>query len=147
MSIMCPICGYPDIREPSLKWSICPSCGTQFGLTDRGRTHDEIRAMWIAGGARWHSSVVTRPPNWSPLQQLANINYKPTSEDVRAMVSRTEVASVALKPSSVVRVRYVAVGISQSPGSYILMWNTGARLMPLTHPTEPVPGSFTKQTA
>jgi hypothetical protein len=147
MSIMCPICGYPDIREPSLKWSICPSCGTKFGLTNIGRTDDEIRAMWIAGGACWHSSVVTQPRYWSPIRQLQNIGYVPTIEEIRAIASHREDTSMAIGPSSNVRVRNIAVQINQSRVPNPLKWVAGLRLLPESHFIEVVSGSFTPQTA
>src|SRR3954451_143592 len=79
--INCPVCGYDRLTEP-LRWSFCPSCGTEFGYSDRGRSYDVLRASWLREGARWDSEVIPQPPNWDPIAQLRNINYIGTATDV-----------------------------------------------------------------
>jgi hypothetical protein len=73
----CPVCGYPDLDEPIADatgeptYAICPSCGTQFGADDLGRTHEELRAAWVADGMRWWSEAKPAPVGWSAAAQLA----------------------------------------------------------------------------
>jgi predicted RNA-binding Zn-ribbon protein involved in translation (DUF1610 family) len=73
----CPVCGYADLDEPHVdasgehSFAICPSCGTQFGHDDATRTHEELRRLWVAEGARWWSEVKAPPEGWSGSAQLA----------------------------------------------------------------------------
>jgi hypothetical protein len=69
---MCPVCGYL-MQYPPKDHHICPSCGTEFGYDDAGRTHAELRAEWLRAGANWWSPVNPRPGNWEPYIQLNNI--------------------------------------------------------------------------
>ncbi len=87
----CPVCGYPEMPL-RLKWEICPSCGTEFGLSDAGRSHDELRQLWIASGAKWTSNVVVQPPFWAPITQLRNVGYEATDQDVKSMVAADQVS-------------------------------------------------------
>lgn len=76
MSHTCPVCGYAQLEEPAVDlvgeptYSICPSCGTQFGYDDATRTHDDLRAEWLAGGALWWSEVKPAPSGWTGKAQL-----------------------------------------------------------------------------
>jgi len=78
--ITCPVCGY-DQLEPPLRWKICPSCGTEFGYSDQGRSYDELRTEWIRAGAQWDSTVVKKPRGWNSVTQLHNIAYPATRAD------------------------------------------------------------------
>ena len=69
---ICPVCGFL-MRYPPRDWHICPSCGTEFGYEDVGRTHEELKNGWIARGMRWWSPVETPPIGWSPIEQLNNL--------------------------------------------------------------------------
>ena len=93
MKFQCPVCGFDDISGPRLKWSICPSCGTQFGLTDANRTPGEIRAYWISQGAKWQSTARQRPRNWNPAAQLRTVGYCVTAEDLLAMALQTTIST------------------------------------------------------
>lgn len=54
----CPVCQYPKLKElPDNNYGICPQCGTEFGYDDDGKTHEELRSEWIAGGSKWWSSI------------------------------------------------------------------------------------------
>ncbi len=72
----CRVCGYPSLDEPPIDptgsptYSMCPSCGTQFGADDVERTHDELRAAWVAGGCVWWSEHQPPPEGWSAAEQL-----------------------------------------------------------------------------
>lgn len=66
---LCPVCGFP-MRYPPRDWHICPSCGTEFGYDDVGRTFHELRLQWLASGPRWWSPVDPVPGNWNPFLQM-----------------------------------------------------------------------------
>ena len=72
----CPVCGY---RMPYTadNFHICPSCGTEFGYDDAGRTHAELRSIWLKSGAKWWSPVDPQPEGWDPYSQLENILHIP----------------------------------------------------------------------
>jgi hypothetical protein len=54
---------------PAQEYNICPCCGTEFENDDQVRSHAQIRAFWIASGARW---FFRQPPVfWNPWSQLA----------------------------------------------------------------------------
>lgn len=61
------------MRLPPADFHICPSCGTEFGYDDAGRTHTELRAVWLRGGAHWWSPVDRAPAGWDPYMQISNI--------------------------------------------------------------------------
>ena len=86
MKLTCAVCGYDKIDEPKLRWSICPCCGTQFGLSDCGRSHEELRATWILNGAIWNSAAAAPVAGWDPIAQLRNINYTATDSDRRQIL-------------------------------------------------------------
>ena len=83
--MFCPVCGYDGLVEP-IKWKICPSCGTEFGYSDRGRGYDVLRNHWILSGCKWSSQRQPSPPNWSPSQQLLNIGYKSRGQVLEAII-------------------------------------------------------------
>ena len=65
----CPVCGYSH-RIPAGDCDICPSCGTQFGYSDSGRTHTQLREVWVQNGAPWSSWAYQPPLAWNPWMQL-----------------------------------------------------------------------------
>jgi hypothetical protein len=73
MIYTCAVCGSDRLSSPPADYTICPSCGTEFGYTDFATSHEELRRRWMAGGARWWSPNTPPPPNWSPVEQLARI--------------------------------------------------------------------------
>ena len=76
---ICPVCGYNGLHEPAYdrfgcsSFEICPCCGTEFGYQDAGRSHESLRAEWIANGMPWWSDARKAPPDWNPLQQLRSL--------------------------------------------------------------------------
>lgn len=76
MNTYCPVCGY-DFQEPVRDSMICRCCGTQFGYQDSARSHAELRARWLAEGAKWHSRRVPPPVGWSPLKQWEQAGLLP----------------------------------------------------------------------
>lgn len=68
MKFTCPVCFYEKLPYPPRDYHICPCCGTEFGSDDAEFSHDQLREMWIAGGANWFFG---RPPDkWNPWLQL-----------------------------------------------------------------------------
>ena len=70
----CPVCGYP-MHDPPKDNNICPSCGTEFGYHDSGRTFAELRQEWIRCGAPWSDAAVRPPANWNPYIQMQNAGF------------------------------------------------------------------------
>lgn len=77
MKHMCPVCGYADLKAAPQDYEICPSCGTEFGLDDSERTHEELRKAWIASGAHWFSDRTRPPSGWNATEQLADADMLP----------------------------------------------------------------------
>src|ERR1700683_5626964 len=74
---ICPVCGFL-MRYPARDWHICPSCGTEFGYEDIGRSYEELRLAWFQRGAHWWSPAEREPVGWNPLEQLNNLSvYQP----------------------------------------------------------------------
>lgn len=91
----CLVCGFDELRRPPRDHTICPSCGTQFGLTDAGpeplpEIHAALRQRWIDRGPRWSSRVIAAPPHWNPWNQIVNANLP-------ANITWLEHLSVAVK--------------------------------------------------
>ena len=82
MSYICPVCGYPELKEvPSSEttggsYEICPSCGFQFGISDEdsGYSYEQWRQEWIAEGMPWRSIGIRRPAKWDPTAQLNHLS-------------------------------------------------------------------------
>jgi hypothetical protein len=72
MNYLCPVCGFAELRVPPSDFSICPSCGTEFGYDDSSLTHEQLRNIWIASGAHWFAVDEWQiPQHWNPFVQLA----------------------------------------------------------------------------
>ncbi len=88
------VCGYNQM-EPLELGIICPSCGTQYGVSDEDATYPELRHRWIsADHARWWSRYTTPPVGWSAVAQLRSIGYKCTASDMQK-INEHEPALVA----------------------------------------------------
>jgi hypothetical protein len=78
---MCPICGFPDLRDPPRRskqdssHEICRSCGFEFGVSDndQGFTDEQWRKKWIDNGMRWQSAGCKPADGWNPIEQLRNL--------------------------------------------------------------------------
>lgn len=70
---LCPVCGYDQLEDPPKNFTICPSCGTEYGFDDAFLTYPELRAAWVRNGTRWWSPVDPLPTNWNPSTQLLKI--------------------------------------------------------------------------
>jgi|SRR5271165_4897164 len=71
---ICPVCGYA-MSYPPRDFHICPSCGTEFGYHDAGRTYDELRRLWLETGPRWWSRSRPTPAHWDPWRQLREAGH------------------------------------------------------------------------
>jgi hypothetical protein len=71
----CPVCGYEQLQDPPRNYSICPSCGTEFGLDDAKKSHVQLRLEWVMAGGNWFSRARRPPPNWNPWQQLIGAGF------------------------------------------------------------------------
>lgn len=75
----CPVCGYNHMDEPAYDrmgcatYTICPSCGTEFGYDDSNAAHAQLRERWIGGGMNWWSKATAPPPGWNPERQLQRV--------------------------------------------------------------------------
>jgi hypothetical protein len=75
MPYECPVCGYKALPEPPSNFSICPSCGTEFGYDDASTSHAALRRNWITHGFPWFSRSRPSPPNWNAWKQLIDAGY------------------------------------------------------------------------
>jgi hypothetical protein len=70
MNYRCPVCMYPRLPYPPRAYHICPCCSTEFGNDDAEYSVEQLREMWVAGGANWFFG---RPPDrWNAWVQLIN---------------------------------------------------------------------------
>src|ERR1700739_159986 len=82
ITFTCVVCGYSGLSEPPYdqkgcaSFEICPSCGTEFGYDDANRSHEELRAAWLAAGAPWRSKAIRPRPDWDAEEQLQNTGLK-----------------------------------------------------------------------
>ena len=77
MANICPVCGY-SLERPAADYRICPSCGTEFGYDDAGRTYAELRAAWLRSGAQWWSRSRPAPAEWDPYKQVNTLFVRQT---------------------------------------------------------------------
>ena len=73
MKHTCPVCLFPGMPYPAADYDICPCCATEFGNDDDELSHDQLRQMWIAGGARWFFGAPAK--DWNPWTQLISAGF------------------------------------------------------------------------
>ena len=83
---LCPVCGFDALEVPPYEGEICPSCGTEFGLTDEHTDHATLRHAWAMRGAPWWGRPSRRPLHWQPLEQLLNVGHEATPEEHAAIL-------------------------------------------------------------
>lgn len=79
MNHACPVCGWPELREPprneegGASYEICPCCGFEFGFDDdsEGLSYAMARARWREAGMPWWSAARPAPAHWDAARQLA----------------------------------------------------------------------------
>jgi len=59
---------FDQLPYPAADYHVCPCCGTEFGNDDAEYSHDQLREMWLAGGAHWFFGAP--PANWNWYVQL-----------------------------------------------------------------------------
>ena len=75
----CSVCGYDGLNEAPYdehgcsSFTICPSCGTEFGYDDCSMTHEVLRKKWVLSGMKWWSTAISKPKDYDPVVQLRNI--------------------------------------------------------------------------
>jgi hypothetical protein len=73
MKYTCPVCMFPRLPYPPRDYHICPCCGTEFGNDDADFSCEQLREMWIAGGANWFFGKA--PEGWNPWMQLLRAGF------------------------------------------------------------------------
>lgn len=104
----CPVCGYDALPRGPIEGVICPSCGVQFRCSDAGplspsTMHVKLRKEWVANGAHWYSSVVPKPHNWNPWNQLIEAklgNDIPWNNTVEIQWNNTSTEKTSVSSSS-----------------------------------------------
>jgi len=76
-----PVCGFDRLEDPPKDFTICPSCGTEFGYDDAFASHETLRQEWIQNGHKWWSPVDAPPQNWNPQQQLRALRERQVMQD------------------------------------------------------------------
>jgi hypothetical protein len=74
MRYRCPVCFFDKLPYPPADYHICPCCGTEFGNDDADYSHEQLREMWIAGGANWFFG--RSPEHWNPWLQLIQAGHE-----------------------------------------------------------------------
>lgn len=103
MSNTCTVCGFNGLEEPPVNYTICPSCGTEFGYTDFMRSHEELRQRWEEGGLQWCSTVIPQPPKWNGFKQLLDagfIEHKFTAHESKPSISMVDFGEEIIHVSS-----------------------------------------------
>jgi hypothetical protein len=75
MFYRCPVCGYSRLPEPPVNFSICPSCGTEFGYDDAQKAHSLLRKEWADSDAPWFSRARPAPAGWNGWVQLIEAGF------------------------------------------------------------------------
>jgi len=77
----CLVCGY-GLGRPIELGTICPSCGTQYGISDETMTYEQLRDRWVTEHhAAWWSKATPPPPGWTPYAQLICAQTRPMPVD------------------------------------------------------------------
>lgn len=87
---ICPVCAY-KMDDPPRDYNICPSCGTEFGVSDLNSSILELREMWIKTGPKWWSVTDPQPMGWNPFAQLACFRIFSGTSDQKTSPSAMEV--------------------------------------------------------
>jgi hypothetical protein len=95
---ICPVCKFDKLPDPPENFEICPSCGTEFGYHDTTKTFHQLRDIWIASGAKWHSKVIPMPVGWDGLTQLGfNLMFNFTAAGFKPNVASVKVSDAWMR--------------------------------------------------
>ena len=71
------MCAYLGFSSPPEEFSICPCCGTEFGVDDFALTPEailearrQLRTEWLLAGAPWFDPGTPQPAGWNARDQL-----------------------------------------------------------------------------
>ena len=53
-----------------IDYTICASCGTEFGYDDRVLPHTELTKRWVDKGCPWFDDGEAQPLGWNAYMQL-----------------------------------------------------------------------------
>jgi hypothetical protein len=95
---MCPVCGYA-MQDPPSDYNICPSCGTEFGVSDVNSSVEVLRQVWVATGAHWWSTTEPIPENWNATVQLMAVLVRETKVQCIRGYGEVEISSVTSSSS------------------------------------------------
>lgn len=147
VNFFCPVCGYKLDTLP-INHTICPSCGTEFGYHDRGRSYEELRSSWIERGAHWWSPVDPLPTNWNWSTQLLRAGLQVERPLTARLAPSSQVASFAASVSQPLEGRFdvhispfTSGGLSSARG--VLVHRKGRKLARSVRRS--IPGRFGSQ--
>jgi hypothetical protein len=108
---LCPVCSYRGLEYPPQDFTICPCCGTEFGLDDFAESPQgieaarrELRRAWLDAGGPWFDPETPRPIGWNPYEQIWASAGTPAVTISGATVSecRSTIGSVLDSPARLV---------------------------------------------
>jgi len=80
---LCLVCGY-EMEDPPRDYNICPSCGTEYGVSNVNASIEQLRQAWLKTGPAWWSKTDPQPEDWNPSAQLANLGATIPSVSITA---------------------------------------------------------------
>jgi len=97
----CPVCGY-DMQAPPSNYRICPSCGTEFGVSDLNAPVAELRESWMKAGPKWWGDPESKPTDWDPIKQMADAGIvvkRPAASEPLAVSTSTGSSTIGGRDS------------------------------------------------
>jgi hypothetical protein len=91
---LCPVCGF-ELADGVREFSLCPSCGTEFGYSDAATSHEELRVRWVSLGGPWSGRPELRPLRWDPVQQLEAAGLDAAANRLRADLAGTGLSAAS----------------------------------------------------
>lgn len=81
---------FANLPYPPRGYHICPCCGTEFGNDDADLTHEQLREMWLAGGAHWFFGIPPDGWNWfTQLYEAGLFRVQASSREVAVTLGET----------------------------------------------------------
>lgn len=112
-SHICPVCLYPHLEDPPQEFSICPCCGTEFGVDDFALAPEEVllaqrqlRWRWLQSGAAWFDPGTPQPAGWSAYKQVLGspLSIRTSSRDVAGTNHSVVKTYVTRRPARVLQI-------------------------------------------